>query len=61
MYQSGTPLARAMGPAVLTSVVMVWCGTGWLILGLTFLVAGTATTRVVSWAARRRPVPAIYQ
>ncbi|MFG3556840.1 MFS transporter [Micromonospora sp. NPDC047557] len=59
VYQSGIPFARAVGPAALTAVVMVWSGPGWLVLGLTFLATGLVTTLVVNWAARHRPFPPI--
>ncbi|MEU2167776.1 MFS transporter [Micromonospora chersina] len=55
VYSSGVPLARAVGPAALTTLVMVWSGPGWLVLGLLFLATGLATTLAVTWAAHRRP------
>jgi hypothetical protein len=59
VYQSGIPLARAVGPAALTALVMVWSGPGWLVLGLVFLATGLAATLVVNWADHRRPFPQI--
>lgn len=59
VYASGIPLARAVGPAALTGLVMLWSGPGWLLLGLGFLAAGLAATLVVGWAARHRPFPGI--
>ena len=56
MYQSGIPLARAVGPATLTALVMVWSGPGWVVLGLVFLATGLAATLVVNWAEHRRAV-----
>ncbi|MET7816919.1 MFS transporter [Micromonospora zamorensis] len=55
VYSSGVPLARAVGPAALTALVMVWSGPGWLVLGLVFLATGLTTTLAVTWAAHRRP------
>ncbi|MGC9667487.1 MFS transporter [Planosporangium sp. 12N6] len=57
VYASGIPLARAVGPAALTGLVMVWTGPGWLLLGLVFLAAGLAATLVVTWAGNHRPFP----
>lgn len=59
VYQSGIPLARAVGPATLTTLVMVWSGPGWLVLGLVFLATGLAATLAVNWAGHRRPYPQI--
>ncbi|MFI7072612.1 MFS transporter [Micromonospora sediminicola] len=55
VYQSGTPLARAAGPAALTSLVLGWSGPGWLVLGLIFLGAGLTATVAVNWAVCYRP------
>lgn len=57
VYSSGIPLARTIGPAALTALVMVWSGPGWLVLGLVFLLTGLAATLVVNWAGRHRPFP----
>ena len=57
LFSSGIPLARALGPLALTSLVLTWSGPGWVILGLLF--AGTAVLMgpVVVWASRVHTTP----
>jgi hypothetical protein len=54
LYGASLPVARALGPLVLTYLLLDWSGPGWLVLGLVFLVAATAMGAVVSRA--RTPV-----
>ncbi|UPK77112.1 MFS transporter [Nocardioidaceae bacterium SCSIO 66511] len=54
LYSVGVPVARAIGPVVLTSVVLDWSGPGWLVLGGAFVAASFALTPVVAWGRRTR-------
>ena len=58
LYTSGIPLARILGPAGLTGLILGYGGPGWLILGALIAAAGLATVPVTRWAARHRPEPA---
>lgn len=63
VYASGIPLARAIGPAILTFLLLTWAGPGWLVLGLIFVAASVLTAVVAlrpSAAGTRlsRPNPA---
>lgn len=49
MYNSGIPVARAVGPLALTALILDWTGPGWLVLGGILLGAAT----VMSLAANR--------
>jgi hypothetical protein len=57
MYSSGIPLARILGPAALTGLILGYGMTGWLVLGALIAAAGLATVPVTRWAARHRPQP----
>lgn len=52
LYSSGIPLARALGPLALTSLVLTRSGPGWLVLGTVFAAAALLMGPVVAWAAR---------
>lgn len=54
LYSSGIPLARALGPLGLTTLVLTWSGPGWLVLGVVFAVAAVLMGPVVAWGARAR-------
>ncbi|WP_113700223.1 MFS transporter [Nonomuraea lactucae] len=54
-FGTGTALARMLGPAVLTTVVIGWGAAGWLLVGAVFLAAGAAMAPAVRWAERTRP------
>lgn len=54
LYSAGLPVARALGPVVLTAIVLGWPGPGWLVLGLIFVGAAFALTPVVAWGQRIR-------
>lgn len=55
MYNSGIPLARVLGPAALTGLILGYGAAGWLVLGVLIAVAGLVTVPVTRWAARHRP------
>ncbi len=55
MYNSGVPLARILGPAALTGLILGYGAAGWLVLGAGIAAAGLATVPVTRWAARTRP------
>ncbi len=52
LFSSGIPLARALGPLALTSLVLTWSGPGWLVLGAVFLTAALLMRPVVARGAR---------
>jgi MFS family permease len=54
-FGSGFTVARMLGPLLVTTLVLGWGTTGWLVLGAVFLVAGFAMGPAVRWAARTRP------
>ncbi|MFI7542013.1 MFS transporter [Actinoplanes sp. NPDC049599] len=54
MYTSGIPLARILGPAALTGLILGYGVPGWLALGGLIAGAGLATVPVTRWAARHR-------
>ncbi|MEV4757802.1 MFS transporter [Micromonospora sp. NPDC049559] len=61
-FGMGPQLARTLGPALLTTLLLGWGVPGWLALGAIFLVAGLALGPAARWAARTRvagpaPVP----
>ncbi|KDN18142.1 MFS transporter [Amycolatopsis rifamycinica] len=53
-FGSGTSVARAVGPVLLSTVVVGWGFAGWLLLGAVFLAAGWAMGPAVRWAAATR-------
>ncbi|MEV8624970.1 MFS transporter [Streptomyces sp. NPDC051079] len=59
-YGTGVPVARTLGPLLVTALLIGGGAAGWLVLGGIFLVAGLATGPAVRWAERSRagaPVP----
>lgn len=46
-FAAGVPVARALGPLVLTSLLLVWGIPGWLLLGAVLLAASYAMGPVV--------------
>jgi hypothetical protein len=50
-FGSGVPVARMVGPLLLTTLVLGWGAAGWLVLGGLFLAAGLAMGPAVRWAA----------
>jgi MFS family permease len=55
-FGTGPAIARMLGPAVLTTVVLDWGPVGWLVTGALFLGTSCATGPAVRWAARTRAV-----
>ncbi|MBE8521036.1 MFS transporter [Amycolatopsis sp. H6(2020)] len=53
-FGSGTSVARAVGPVLLSTVVIGWGFPGWLLLGAVFVAAGWAMGPAVRWAAATR-------
>ncbi|WP_370413775.1 MFS transporter [Streptomyces fradiae] len=53
-YGTGVPVARTLGPLLVTTLLIGWGVAGWLLLGAIFLVAGLATGPAVRWAERSR-------
>ncbi|WP_103353557.1 MFS transporter [Amycolatopsis sp. CA-128772] len=53
-FGSGISVARAVGPLLLSTVVVGWGLPGWLLLGAAFLAAGWAMGPAVRWAAATR-------
>lgn len=53
-FGSGISVARAIGPLLLSTVVVGWGLPGWLLLGAVFLAAGRAMGPAVRWAAATR-------
>jgi hypothetical protein len=54
-FGSGISVARAVGPLLLSTVVVGGGLPGWLLLGAVFLAAGWAMGPAVRWAAATRP------
>ncbi|MQY09421.1 MFS transporter [Actinomadura macrotermitis] len=52
-YGMGVPVARMVGPALLTTLVVGWGVPGWLLLGAVFLAAGCAMGPAVRRAEQR--------
>jgi MFS family permease len=55
-FGTGPAIARMLGPALLTTVVLGWGPIGWLVVGALFLGTSCATGPAVRWAARTRAV-----
>ncbi|MCR6483625.1 MFS transporter [Amycolatopsis sp. OK19-0408] len=51
-FGTGVSVARAIGPVLLSTVVVGWGLPGWLLMGAVFLAAGWAMGPAVRWAAR---------
>ncbi|MFJ9179079.1 MFS transporter [Streptomyces sp. NPDC102360] len=56
-FGTGVPLARTVGPLVLTALLVAWGVPGWLVLGALFLGAGAAMGPVAHWADTARGTP----
>ncbi|TCC23081.1 MFS transporter [Kribbella speibonae] len=55
-FGTGPAIARMLGPALLTTVILGWGPIGWLVVGALFLGTSCATGPAVRWAARTRAV-----
>ncbi|TCO50513.1 MFS transporter [Kribbella antiqua] len=53
-FGTGPAIARMIGPALLTTVVLDWGPIGWIAVGALFLGTSCATGPAVRWAARTR-------
>ena len=53
-FGTGVSVARAVGPVLLSTVVIGWGLPGWLLLGALFLAAGCAMGPAVRWAQATR-------
>ncbi|MEW2418865.1 MFS transporter [Streptomyces sp. NPDC046866] len=53
-FGAGVPVARTLGPTVLTSLLLVWGIPGWLLLGAVLLAASYAMGPAVRWAQAGR-------
>jgi MFS family permease len=51
-FGTGTSVARAIGPVLLSTVVIGWDLPGWLLMGAVFVAAGWAMGPAVRWATR---------
>ncbi|MGW0118891.1 MFS transporter [Streptomyces sp. NPDC003327] len=57
-YGTGIPVARTLGPLLVTTLLIGWGTPGWLLLGGVFLLAGAATGPTARWAERHGAVAA---
>jgi len=55
-FGTGPAIARMLGPALLTTVVLGWGPIGWIAVGALFLGTSWATGPAVRWAVRARAV-----
>ncbi|GAA2824930.1 MFS transporter [Kribbella solani] len=55
-FGTGPAIARMLGPAMLTTVILGWGPIGWLVVGVLFLGTSCATGPSVRWAVRTRAV-----
>lgn len=55
-FGTGPAVARMLGPALLTTVILGWGPIGWIMVGVLFLGTSCATGPAVRWAARTRAV-----
>jgi MFS family permease len=53
-FGAGAPVARMLGPLLLSTVILSWGVSGWLLLGGLFALAGCAMAPAVRWARRQR-------
>ncbi|WBQ08091.1 MFS transporter [Kribbella sp. CA-293567] len=53
-FGTGPAVARMLGPALLTTLVLGWGPVGWMIVGALFLGTSMGTGPAVRWAARTR-------
>ncbi|TDO48634.1 MFS transporter [Kribbella sp. VKM Ac-2527] len=60
-FGTGPAIARMLGPALLTTLVLGWGPIGWMVVGALFLGTSCATGLAVRWAARTRPAGKAFQ
>jgi MFS family permease len=60
-FGTGPAIARMLGPALLTTLVLGWGPIGWVVLGAVFLGTSCATGPAVRWAARTRSASLVAQ
>ena len=60
-FGTGPAIARMLGPALLTTLVLGWGAAGWMVVGALFLGTSCATGPAVRWAARTRPASKVVQ
>lgn len=53
LFGTGIPVARMLGPLLLTTLTIGWGTPGWLLLGAAFGLSGVATAPAVRWARAR--------
>ena len=53
VFGAGIPVARAVGPLLLTLVVVDWDGPGWLVLASLLLLAAALVPAAARWASGR--------
>jgi MFS family permease len=58
-FGAGAPVARMLGPLLLSTVILSWGVPGWLLLGGLFALAGCATGPAVRWAEGQRTQAAV--
>ncbi|MER7954252.1 MFS transporter [Streptomyces sp. NPDC096030] len=58
-YGTGVPVARTLGPLLVTALLVTWGVPGWLLLGGIFLLTGVVTEPAVRWAERARARAAV--
>jgi MFS family permease len=55
IHSLGSTMRSICGPAMVTYVLEVWTGRGWLVLVVVFVAFAVAIRPVVGWAQRTRP------
>ncbi|WP_112238156.1 MFS transporter [Kribbella monticola] len=60
-FGTGPAIARMLGPALLTTLVLGWGPIGWVVLGAVFLGTSMAIGPTVRWAARTRPASQVVE
>lgn len=60
-FGTGPAIARMLGPALLTTLVLGWGPIGWLVVGALFLGTSVAIGPTVRWAARTRSASQVVE